>query len=250
MKQLSGLTIFFPFLNDEGTVERQIILAYTVGKRYAKEVEVIAIHGGHSSDQTKKKIIQMQSFYPKLIVLNKEHNTEGYAVIKHGFTNSSKEWIFYTDGDAQYHLEEDLVKLIEKQKKSKADVVNGYKVTRHDIRIRVILGNIYKFMSRKIFNLPIRDVDCDFRLIRKSVLSKINLESSDASILPELIIKLNMLNAKFAEIPVHHYPRVYGKSNYTALGLMMEKIIGDFLLYFKIRKMKIKYNNAIAKNYL
>lgn len=248
MKQLSGLTIFFPFLNDEGTVERQIILAYTVGKRYAKEVEVIAIHGGHSSDQTKKKIIQMQSFYPKLIVLNKESNTEGYAVIKHGFLKASKDWVFYTDGDAQYHLEEDLIKLIEKQEKSKADVVNGYKMTRHDVRIRVILGNIYKFMSRKIFSLPIRDVDCDFRLIRKSILNKINLESSDASILPELIIKLNMLNAKFAEVPVRHYARVYGKSNYTAFGLMKEKIIGDFKLYLKIRKMKLKYN-SILKNY-
>lgn len=241
MKLLSGLTIFFPFLNDEGTVERQIILAYTVGKRYAKEVEVIAIHGGFSNDMTKKKILQMQTFYPKLIILNKENNTEGYAVIKHGFNKASKEWIFYTDGDAQYHLEEDLIKLIEKQEKTKADIVNGYKVSRHDVRIRVILGAIYKFLSRKIFNLPIRDVDCDFRLIRKSALNKINLDSTDASILPELIIKLNMKQVKFAEVPVRHYPRVYGKSNYTAFGLMKEKIVGDFKLYLKIRRLKGKY---------
>jgi len=241
MNKLSSLTIFFPFLNDEGTVEGQIILAYTVGKRYAKDLEVIAIIGGHSYDKTKKRILKMKEFYPNLVILNKENNTEGYAVIKYGFIRASKEWIFYTDGDAQYHLEEDLVKLIEKQKKTNADVVNGYKKTRHDVRVRVILGYIYKFLCRKIFNLPIRDVDCDFRLIRKSILNKINLESTDASILPELILKLNMVKAKFAEVPVNHYPRVYGKSNYTALSLIKEKIIGDFLLYFKMKKMKNKY---------
>lgn len=241
MTKLYSLTIFFPFLNDEGTVERQIILAFTVGKRYAKDVEVIAIIGGHSYDKTKKKILGMKEFYPNLFIINKENNTEGYAVIKHGFLKASKKWVFYTDGDAQYHLEEDLLTLIEKQKKTNADVVNGYKKTRHDVLIRVILGNIYKFISRKIFNLPIRDVDCDFRLIRRSVFNKITLESTDASILPELILKLNMVKAKFAEVPVRHYPRVYGKSNYTALSLMKEKIIGDFFLYLKIRNLKNSY---------
>ncbi len=241
MKKLSSLSVFFPFLNDEGTVEGQITLAYTVGKRYAKDVEVIAIIGGHSYDKTKNKIFGMKEFYPDLVIINKENNAEGYAVIKHGFLKASKTWVFYTDGDAQYHLEEDLVRLIEKQKKTNADVVNGYKKTRHDVRVRVILGDIYKFLSRKIFNLPIRDVDCDFRLIRKSILNKIIIESTDASILPELIIKLNMVKAKFSEVPVHHYPRVYGKSNYTALSLIKEKIIGDLLLYFKMQKMKNKY---------
>lgn len=248
MKRLSGLSIFFPFLNDEGTVERQIILAYTVGKRYAKKVEVIAIHGGQSSDKTKRKIQQMQKFYPDLVILNKENNTEGYAVIKHGFSSATQEWVFYTDGDAQYHLEEDLITLINKQQKTNADVVNGYKMTRHDVRIRVILGAVYKFLSSKIFNLPIRDVDCDFRLIKKSVLKRITLESTDASILPELIIKLKMLNAKFVEVPVRHYSRVYGKSNYTPFGLMKEKIVGDFLLFFKIRNMKHIYNHKNLKS--
>ena len=234
MKKLPSLSIFFPFLNDEGTVERQIQTAFKSAKDFAYDVEVIAIHGGKSRDNTWKKLNEMKKKFPQLIILNHESNTEGYAVIKHGFKKASKEWIFYTDGDAQYHLEEDLSKLIEKQEKTGADIINGYKKIRRDDTIRIILGKLYSKFSRRLFGLPIRDTDCDFRLLRNSICKKISLESSDASILPELIVKLKAVEATFAEVAVRHYPREYGKSNYTPYSLLKEKVIGDVSLFLKL----------------
>jgi len=233
--KLESLTIFFPFYNDEGTVERQIRLAYDVGKKFAKDLEVIAIHGGNSKDETLQKIKGLKKEYPELILIDKSDNTEGYAVIKYGFRKASKEWVFYTDGDAQYHLEEDLEKLIKKQIKTKADIVNGYKKSREDGFIRTLLGGCYKIFSKKLFNLPIRDVDCDFRLIRKSFLDKFELESTDSTILPELIKKLEISKAKFSEVSVSHYRRAYGKSSYATTALLKEKLIGDIRLYLKMR---------------
>ena len=139
MTKLPSLTIFFPFLNDQGTVIRQITLAYSVGRLLTDDLEVIAVHGGRSVDKTFEYIVQMKKQFSKLKILRKENNQEGYAVIKLGFHESTKEWIFYTDGDSQYHLEEDLPRLIKKQLKTNADVVNGYKRSRHDDLIRVIL---------------------------------------------------------------------------------------------------------------
>ncbi|CAN5137770.1 glycosyltransferase family 2 protein [soil metagenome] len=245
MKKLSSLTIFFPFLNDEGTVERQIQIAYSHGRQCAEDIEVIAIHGGASKDKTKQKLSEMQCRFPELIIIDKESNTEGYAVIKYGFEKATKEWIFYTDGDAQYHLEEDLSNLIETQQKTNADIVNGYKKIRQDDPIRIVLGKWYSRISRRLFNLPIRDTDCDFRLLRKSCCNKISLHSTDSSILPELIVKLNQVKAKFAEVAVLHYPREYGKSNYTPFGLLKEKIIGDIKLFFKLRTSR--WNLPIKK---
>jgi glycosyltransferase involved in cell wall biosynthesis len=239
MKKISSLTIFFPFLNDEATITRQIICAYVIGKEYASDLEVIALHGGHSRDNTFKKIIEMKKNYPNLIVINKQNNKEGYGVIKYGLKKASKNWVFYTDGDAQYHLEEDLPMLIKKKHDTNATVINGYKTRRHDSLLRVILGNIYRLLAKTIFKLPIRDVDCDFRLINRKLLDKINLESQDASILPELIKKLQLSGGKFAEIPVSHYPRTYGKSNYKIFDLVKEKVIGDIKLYFKLKEKKL-----------
>jgi len=234
--KLVSLTIFFPFYNDEGTVQRQVEAAYKVGKTYTDDIEVIAIHGGKSKDNTLQAIRAMKKAYPNLVIIDKTNNTEGYAVIKHGLTRATKEWVFYTDGDAQYHLEEDLEKLIRKQQKCGATVINGYKKHRGDSFLRTFLGNVYKRISRRVFNLPIRDVDCDFRLIKTEFIKKIKLESNDASILPELIKKLELAGAKFAEVQVSHYQRVYGKSNYTAVSLLKEKIIGDVKLYLKMKK--------------
>lgn len=239
MKKISGLSIIFPFLNDEATVTRQIICAYAIGKKITSNLEVIALHGGASKDNTYNKIKEMKVVYPDLKIINKPKNKEGYAVIKYGFKKATKDWVFYTDGDAQYHLEEDLPKLIKKQMETGATIINGYKIKRHDSILRVLLGDIYRLLAKFIFKLPIKDVDCDFRLIKKSLLNKINLESKDASILPELIKKLQFAGGKFSEIPIGHYSRTYGKSNYKIIDLIKEKIIGDIKLYISFRKKNL-----------
>ncbi|MDO8551548.1 MAG: glycosyltransferase family 2 protein [bacterium] len=238
--KLPSLSIFFPFYNDEGTVETAISDAYLYGRTFTSNLEVIAIHGGDSQDKTYQAILTAGKKHKDLVIINKSNNQEGYAVIKHGFAMARKEWVFYTDGDLQYHLDE-LKKLVEKQNKTKADVVNGYKTRRSDNLVRVILGKAYKRISKFMFKLPIRDTDCDFRLIRRSFLQKLNFESHDSSILPELVKKLELSGARYREIPVTHYPRIYGKSNYTFWGIFFEKLRGDLGLWWKFRRIKKNY---------
>lgn len=232
MRKLTSLSIFFPFYNDEATVERQVRAAYKVGRAVAREVEVIAIHGGKSRDNTLGEIRRVKRIFPDLIMIDKTDNKEGYAVIKYGFYKASKDWIYYTDGDAQYHLEQDLPKLVAKQMMTGAEVVNGYKKRRSDNVLRRVAGDAYRVLAKMLFRLPVRDVDCDSRLIKKSLLSQIKLESHDASILPELIKKLELAGAKFAEVSVSHFSRVYGASNYSVWSLFKEKLLGDLKLYF------------------
>lgn len=234
--KLDSLSIFFPFYNDEGTVLKQINDAYTYGNLVANKLEVIAIIGGKSKDATEDRIYEAKKIHPDLIIIDKKDNTEGYAVIKHGFKKASMEWVFYTDGDAQYHLDE-LPLLVKNHFETKADVINGYKLKRGDNFVRFILGDMYARLSRFIFELPVRDTDCDFRLIKNSYLKKIELVSTDSSILGELLKKLEFAEAKFSEIPVSHYQREYGSSNYTPFNLFKEKLIGDINLYFKLNKI-------------
>jgi len=236
VKRLSSFTIFFPFYNDAGTVEKMITEAFEEGSKSTNDLEVIALHGGASKDNTFDEIKKMKQKYPSLKIIDKSDNTEGYAVIKYGLKAATKDLVFYTDGDAQYSVKEDFHKLVELQIKTGADVVNGYKKVRGDNLIRTFLGNAYSLFSRALFRSPIRDMDCDFRLIKNNLLKKIELNSHDASILPELVTKLKLMKAKFAETPVHHYERSYGKSNYNPLQLTKEKLLGDIRLYVKFKK--------------
>ncbi|HEY4505061.1 MAG TPA: glycosyltransferase family 2 protein [Candidatus Paceibacterota bacterium] len=244
--KLTSLSIFFPFYNDEGTVERQITNAYKTGGLLTDDLEVIALHGGNSKDGTFKKILEMKQKYPKLKIVDRKDNTEGYAVIKYAISACTKDWIFYTDGDAQYHIEEDLPTLVTRQIESEADVVNGYKKNRGDSFIRVFLGNVYALLVRILFRMPIRDIDCDFRLIRRKIIGNIRLESGNASILPEMIKKLELVGARFAEVPIAHYEREYGQSSYTPFALLKEKLLGDVGLFLKMRKAtRVPKNNIM-----
>jgi hypothetical protein len=96
----------------------------------------------------------------------------------------------------------------------RVDVVNGYKISREDNRGRKAVGAMYNRVARFIFRLPIRDVDCDFRLVRRSAIDRISLGLSSGAICVELVRKLKSAGCTFREVPVHHYPRIHGKSQF------------------------------------
>ncbi len=219
--KLPSLTIFFPFYNDADTVERVISSAYKYGQIVANKLEVIAIHGGSSYDDTWSKILEVKKKFSTLRVINKSDNTEGYGVIKYGFQAAKNEWVFYTDGDGQYEMR-DLLKLMSKQQQTNADLVNGYKTARHDAWQRQFFGNVFQKLHQLLIHAPIRDIHCDFRLLRTKYVQHIQWETQRATIISELILKIEKQGAIFAEQPVKHREREYGHSSYNVYQLLLE----------------------------
>lgn len=142
-------------------------------------------------------------------------------MIQYGFKAARFDWVFYTDGDGQYQLK-DLIKLVVAQSKTQADLVNGYKVTRHDPPFRKLLGNVFKSLYGKVIHPPISDIHCDFRLVKRNYLTQITWRTSGSSIISELILKVRGQGAVFAEVSVSHLARAYGRSNYFWLKLSLE----------------------------
>src|SRR6266480_1122531 len=81
-------------------------------------------------------------------------------------------------------------------------------------RARSWIGAAYRRAMRWVFRLSIRDVDCDFRLFRRYVFDTISLESRSGVICVEMAKKFELAGFRMAEIPVSHYPRVYGRSEF------------------------------------
>ena len=57
-------------------------------------------------------------------------------------------------------------------------------------------------------------MDCDFRLMKKSIFDRVKLTRSSGVICVELMKKVHDYNFRIAEVPVHHYHRTYGKSQF------------------------------------
>jgi glycosyltransferase involved in cell wall biosynthesis len=237
--QTESVSVFFPAYNDAGSIATLVKNALKVLNTLTDDYEVIVINDG-STDDTPKILDDLAANESKLKIIHHEHNRGYGAALRSGFKASSKDLIFYTDGDGQYDVKE--LKSLHALMTKEIDVVNGFKIKRSDKSHRKILGGIYNRLSRFLFRLPIRDVDCDFRLIRQSAIQKIELESDSGVICVELITKLKRANCLFIETPVNHYPRAFGSSQFFTLSRVART--GFDLIKLWLKLIIFRYRNS------
>jgi hypothetical protein len=97
------------------------------------------------------------------------------------------------------------------------DIVQGFKIGRGDAWYRRLIGRGYHHAVKLLFGLPVRDTDCDFRLIRSSMMDRIRLTSTSGVICLELMYELTQLDARFVEVGVSHHWRPHGRSQFFRL---------------------------------
>lgn len=229
--QISSISAVFPAYNDGGTIPSMVISALMALGQVTDDYEIIVTNDG-SEDYTAEILNEMSERYPELRVIHHPHN-QGYgAALRSGFTAATKDWIFYTDGDAQYNPLE--LSLLVNALTEEVDVVNGYKIERSDPWIRKIIGRTYHHFVSFVFDIHLRDVDCDFRLIRRSALDDIGLESVSGAICVEMIKKLQDKGYVFAQIPVQHHHRQYGRSQFFNFKRIFRTFRQLTILYWKL----------------
>ena len=206
-----SISAFFPAYNDAGTIASMVVTADRTLRALTDDYEVIVVNDC-SPDHTAEVLADLQSRYPNLRVVTHVKNRGYGGALRSGFEHASKELVCYTDGDAQYDPRE--FKLLVEHLRDDIDVVQGYKIKRGDPLHRVIIGRLYHNVVRTMFGLPIRDVDCDMRLIRKRVFDEVELTRDSGVICVEMMTKITQAGFKLTEVPVHHYHRAYGSSQF------------------------------------
>jgi glycosyltransferase involved in cell wall biosynthesis len=208
---VQSVSAVFPCYNDAETIGTLVDQVYDALSPIVDDVEVVVVNDG-SADTSGQVLDSMAPNRPWLRVIHHPANRGyGQALIS-GFTAARHEWIFYTDGDAQYDPSEaaDLVKMAD----GDVDIVQGYKIGRGDRWYRKVIGRCYHHVVKALFRLPVRDTDCDFRLFRRSLFTDRPLTSSSGVICVEMMRSFTVGGARFVESPVHHYERPHGKSQF------------------------------------
>lgn len=206
-----GLTIFFPAYNDSGTIASMVVTAVLTAGRLTPDFEVLIINDG-SRDATPQVADELARVYPQVRVVHHEGNRGYGGALRSGFANAAKEFVFYTDGDAQYDPAE-MADLWAGMGPG-VDMVNGYKISRSDPFHRKVIGRVYHHTVRLLFGLTVRDVDCDFRLMRRAIFDKVTLTKNSGVICLEMMKKIQDAGFRITEVPVHHFHRAYGKSQF------------------------------------
>ncbi len=220
-----SITVFFPCYNDAGTISAMVIRALQTLRDFTDNYEVIVVNDG-SGDDSPQILGELSCILPSEFRLITHEQNKGYGgALRSGIAAATKEWIFYTDGDAQYDSRE--LRLLVEKISEEVDVVQGWKIKRRDPFHRVVVGILYQYFVKIMFGLKIKDVDCDFRLMRREIFDIVKLESETGTITFEMVKKIQDAGYRFVEVPVHHYYRQYGESqffNFARVGATLARL--------------------------
>jgi glycosyltransferase involved in cell wall biosynthesis len=205
------VSAFFPCYNDEPTIGRMVTSVHETLERLGIPHDITVVDDA-SSDGSRAVLHALQQTIPELRVVEHPENRGYGGALLSGLAAARRQWVFYTDGDAQYDPNE--IEQLIALARDDIDVVQGYKIRRSDPLKRKIIGRVYHHTVALLFGLHLRDVDCDFRLMRREVLDAIELHNQSGVICVELMRKLQDADARVVQTPVSHHPRLHGRSQF------------------------------------
>ncbi|MDD5050550.1 MAG: glycosyltransferase family 2 protein [Candidatus Pacebacteria bacterium] len=208
MKEFS-LSVFFPAHNEEGNIKETLLDAIKTIDSIPeiRKSEVIVIDDG-STDKTAEVVREVMVREPRVRLVSHEKNMGYGSALQSGFKSSALEYVFFTDADLQFYMEEikRLIPFIPAY-----DVVIGYREKRMDHFMRLVNAKGWNILNRVMFGLKVKDIDCAFKLFRRMALEDITITSHGAMISAEILIKLKQKGYKIKEVPVSHRMRTRGK---------------------------------------
>jgi glycosyltransferase involved in cell wall biosynthesis len=228
------LSIVVPVYNEEGNIEEMIDKTVTALNDLNIDAgEIIAVDDG-SKDSSGQILDGLERKYNGILQVIHHGVNKGYAdALKTGFKRARYPYIFYTDSDLQFNLDE--IRLL--LEKKDYDIVCGYRHKRADRWHRIIISGAYNKIISMIFGLNLRDIDCAFKLFKRKIFDEIEIESKGFLVDLEILAKAKKKGFTTTEVPVSHYERKAGSSTVTMKNIL-ETVKGVFWLREKIKTLK------------
>ena len=233
------LSVFFPAYYDEKNIDKVVNKAVSILEELKlKNYEVIIIEDG-SPDRTGEVADELARQYEKVRVIHHEKNMGYGATLKDGFLSAKLDYVFYSDGDNQFDLEDikKFVALI-----PYTDIVVGYRKKKQYSLYRKFTSLSYNYLLKLIFDINYWDIDCAFKLFKTDLFKKIEIKSVDAFIDAEIMIKAKLLGYRTTEVGVEHLPRVDGISTGARPSVIL-RTIREIFEYRKEYKRQLRIKN-------
>ena len=205
-----------PAYNEEANVELQVEAVIQTFQPITPDFEVIVVNDG-SRDQTGARVQALMTKYPNVRLVEHPKNLGYGAALYSGFTSASKEWVFLTDADRQFDLNE-IHKFLPHV--DRADLILGYRAPRRDPFHRRLYGWGWNWLVTLLFGYVARDVDCAFKLFKRGILYHITIQSLGATFSAEFLVRARRAGYTSVQVPVSHLPRRAGKPTGARLDVV------------------------------
>jgi len=227
-----SLTLFLPCYNEEANLKKVIKDATDILPKIIDEFEILIIDDG-SQDKTGEIADNLSSKKKEIRVVHHSKNMGYGAALRSGFKHSTKDLVFFTDGDGQFNLEE-ITKLLPHI--NRYEIVTGYRINRRDPLTRRINASLWNWLVNIIFRVRVRDINCAFKLFQRKIFNSLNLESDGAFINVELFARARRANYRIKEVGVNHYPRLKGKQTGADIKVITKAFRELILLWHSLTR--------------
>jgi dolichol-phosphate mannosyltransferase len=164
-----------------------------------------------STDGTGEALRRVAAADPRQRVLTLERNFGQSAAMAAGFSAARGELFVTLDGDGQSDPR-DVPAMIALLRAESVDVVNGFRAERQDGLVRKLSSRVANGFRNWLTDERVRDVGCSLRVLRRDAVRHLFVFRGFHRFLPTLA-RLNGFG-RMLEIPVHHRPRLRGKTKY------------------------------------
>jgi glycosyltransferase involved in cell wall biosynthesis len=239
---MDSLSIVLPAYNEEKNVAAAVAAVSEVAQTLGREYEILVVNDG-SKDNTGQIVRDLEPQVPGLRLVEHYPNRGYGGALKAGFEAATKDLIAFIPADNQFVFSE-VSDLLEALEQEQADIVCGYRHDRQDPLIRRMNALGWNTVVRLLFGYLSRDIDCGFKLFRREVLDRVQIESNGAMIDTEFLAGAKARGLRIAEVPVTHLPRTAGEPTGANLAVIV-KAFRD-LLRFRLRltrELRAQRNN-------
>ena len=194
-------TVIIPIYNEINTLNQLLKkLNY-----FPNNLEVIIVNDG-SHDGTDKLLKNQTKFK---IIENQKNRGKGYSIRK-GIKSASFENIILIDGDLEIDIEQIPI-LIKRYETLKQTILVGTRwpnIQNKKLATFNDLGNFtFNFIFNIIYDTNFNDILCCVKIIKKNIISSLNLTNDGFSIESEIMAKLAMKKIPVEEISVSYKRR-------------------------------------------
>ena len=205
--RLSGLTIVLPCFNEAENLRDAVRYATDAAERCARTHEIVVVDDG-STDETVRVACELVMHDPRVRLAVHGENRGYGATLRSGIAAARMPWVLLIDADLQFVFGEleDFLPLT-----PAADLIVGWRILPQGPVGRRAGSALWNRFVRAALHLPVHDVDCAFRLVRRDLLERLDLRAAGALVGPELLVKSRAAGARVAEVPVHHRVRSAGR---------------------------------------
>ncbi|OGP59450.1 MAG: hypothetical protein A2V67_07295 [Deltaproteobacteria bacterium RBG_13_61_14] len=214
------VSVVLPARNEAANLPGLLLACARVFASRFPDYELLVVDDG-SSDDTAALVEKLRQDNPRLRLIRHPENLGYGAALRSGFAAARYPLIFFTDADGQFDPAE-VDRLILHLKET--DLVAGYRAARRDPWPRRLYGRVFSWLCRVRFGVRVRDVNCAFKLFRRSVLEGAELRCSGALINAELLAVAQGRGVVPVEVPVAHFPRRQGEPSGGSAAVIVRAV--------------------------